>query len=685
MRAGQNQNLASNTSAGHPVRTLLDSCRSARHLKETHAHFMKEDPAPFGSSASSLLLSSYAVSPHGDMAYASRLFTCLRSPSIFSWNCMIRGLSAGRKPEEAVSFYSEMLRRGFRPNKYTFPFVIKACTGSSLIRCGVSVHTHAVKSGLESDPYIQSTLIHMYADGKDLGGARKLFDQCSERDVVSWNSMIDGYVKCGELDIARAVFDRMVCRDVISWNTMINGYALLGDLAGARDLFERMPHRNMVSWNSMLAGHAKCGDVEGTYRIFSEMPQRDVVSWNAMLACYAQSGQSNEALALFNEMRRAYITPTDATIVSLLSACAHLGALDQGEHVHAYMRDHMIEINTVLGTALVDMYAKCGSIHRAKEIFRALEHRDVLAWNTIIAGLAIHGHAREALQLFDEMTENEMRPDDITFVAVLSACSHSGMVDKGRQLLDLMSTMYGIDPKVEHYGCLIDLLARSGQFEEAMDVIGNMPMEPNANAWGALLGGCRIHGNVNVGEGVGKHLLNLQPKHSGRYVLLSNIYATASRWDEARRVRNLMDDKGVAKLPGLSMIELEGVVHQFTVADRTHLMTDDIYQKLSEILKRLKTEVGYSPDTKQVMFNVEEEEKEHALSVHSEKLAVAFGLLCMKDCTTAIRVVKNLRVCGDCHQFMKLISRVYGREIIMRDRNRFHQFSGGECSCRDHW
>ncbi|MQL72209.1 hypothetical protein Taro_004517 [Colocasia esculenta] len=682
MRVGPN--LAAISSAEHPVRTLLESCRNAKQLKQFHAHLIKGDADPFGSSASSFLLSFYAVSPHGNMAYAVALFFRLRNPSIFSWNSIIRGLSSCRKPEQAVSFFSEMLRRGFRPNKFTFPFVIKACTESSLIRSGLSVHTHAVKSGLESDPYVHSALIHMYANSKNLHTARKLFDQCSERDVVSWNSMIDGYVKCGELDLARSVFDRMACRDVISWNTMINGYGLMGNLIQARSLFEQMPLRNVVSWNSILAGHAKCGDVEGAYRIFSEMPHRDVVSWNAMLACYAQSGQSNEALALFNEMHSLKVKPTDATIVSLLSACGHLGALDQGECVHAYMKEHMIAINIVLGTALVDMYAKCGIIYLAKEIFDVLEHKDALAWNTMIAGLAMHGHAHEALQLFDEMVETGIRPDDITFIALLGACSHSGMVDKGRQLLQSMSTTYGIDPKVEHYGCVVDLLARAGLLEAAMEVIGNMPMEPNANAWGALLGGCRIHGNIDVGEGVGKRLLDLQPKHSGRYVLLSNIYATANKWEEARKVRKLMSAKGVAKLPGLSVIELEGAVHRFTAGDQTHPKTDAIYNKLFEISKQLKVEVGYAPDTKQVMFDIEEEEKEHSLSVHSEKLAVAFGLLYSQPCTV-IRVVKNLRVCKDCHQFMKLVSRVYGREIIMRDRNRFHRFFGGECSCLDYW
>ncbi|CAA6655739.1 unnamed protein product [Spirodela intermedia] len=473
-----------------------------------------------------------------------------------------------------------LLRRhapgGLRPNNYTFPFLIKACTEASLIRCGVSVHSLVVKNGLESDTYIRSTLIRLYGGGKDLGGARKLFDECSDGDVVSWNSMIDGYVKCGELDLARSVFDRMISRDIISWNTIINGYGLLGDLREARNLFEQMPRRNVVSWNSILAGHAKCGDVDGARKIFGEMPQRDVVSWNAMLACYAQSGRPGEALELFNLMRREKVKPTDATIVSLLSACVHLGALEQGQVIEAYMRDNGIDINTILGTALVDMYGKCGDIRRAEEIFRALEQKDVLAWNTIIAGMSMHGHAREALGVFEEMAANGPAPDDITFVAVLSACSHSGMVDRGRQLLNLMETTYGIDPKVEHYGCLIDLLARAGLLEEALDVIGSMPMAPNPEP------------GERYSEGAGSTGTSI-------YVLLSNIYAAARRWDEARKVRQLMDARGVVKSPGVSMLESDGVVHQFVVSDRSHPEADAICEKLSEMCRRLKVEVGYSP------------------------------------------------------------------------------------------
>ncbi|XP_020693641.1 pentatricopeptide repeat-containing protein At2g29760, chloroplastic [Dendrobium catenatum] len=659
---------------------LLQSFRSTTHLKQAHARLVKLDPFPFDGRAAAHLFSVYFRSPYLDLSYAYNILAALHCPAPFHWNSLIHSISASKSPAQALSLFRSMLHRGLKPNNHTFPCLLKSCP--SLLHLAM-IHAHVVQAGLDADPYIQSALIHMYS-AKDLIAARRVFNACSKAQTFCWNAMIDGFIKNGELDLARAVFDRMESRDVISWNTMINGYAILGYLDQAKQLFAEMPQRNVVSWNCLLAGYAKCGEVDGARRTFEEMPSRDVISWNAMLSCYSQNGHSVEALVLFNQMQCAGLKPTEATLVSLLSACSHIGALAQGERIHAFIKNNGVELDTILSTALVDMYAKCGRIAEASKIFHSIKHKDVLAWNSIISGLAIHGLVEEALSLFDEMVKSFARPDDITFVAVLSACSHAGMVEEGRRLLTSMKGCYGVDPKVEHYGCIIDMLARAGLLEEAMELTRVMPMQPNAQAWGALLGGCRIHHNSDVAEEVGKQLLDLQPKHSGRYILLSNIYATANRWEEAKTLRNMMADQRVAKNPGMSIIELEGIMNQFMAGDRSHPQTEDIYKKLSEISERLRAETEYLPDTKQVLVDIEEEEKEQILSVHSEKLAIAFGLLHTSP-GDAIRVVKNLRVCIDCHTVSKLISRLYSREIVMRDRSRFHLFREGACSCRDYW
>ncbi|KAJ6795685.1 pentatricopeptide repeat-containing protein, chloroplastic-like [Iris pallida] len=545
------------------VRSLLNSCNNNQHkLKQAHARILRSNPPPsLVQTTLSTLIITLSGSSRADVAnlvYVRTLFSCLPNPTVYQYNPFLRTLSASGSPHETLSLFRSMLRSACSPNHLTFPSVIKSCSRCLATRTGASVHAHIVRAGLEHDPYVISTLVHFYATAaKDLGSARKVFDGCDGSDTVCWNAMIDGYVRFGEVGLARAVFDRMVCRDVVSWNTMVNGHALLGLLKEARGFFDRMPERNVVSWNSMLAGHAKCGDVEGAREIFREMPRRDVVSWNAMVACYVEGGRPDEAMALFEEMQRAGVRPTDATFVSLMSACARIGALEQGERLHKLIGVYGIEIGTVLGTALVDMYAKCGRLSRAFRIFDAMENKDPLSWNTIIAGMAVHGKAEEALRLFREMTESGNGPDDATFVAVLSACSYAGMVGEGRRLFGCMRAAYGVEPKVEHYGCVVDLLARKGMLEEAAEEVRAMPMEPNAAAWGALLGGCRIHGDAEIADGVGKRLLDLQPENSGRYVLLSNIYARRNRWEDASAVRRMMAGRGVSKAPGTSVIELE--------------------------------------------------------------------------------------------------------------------------------
>ncbi|KAK1385392.1 Pentatricopeptide repeat-containing protein [Heracleum sosnowskyi] len=668
------------------IMALIGNCKNMKSVKKIHAKIITDDIFyPYQTSlALSKLLNFCAVSPHGSLDYAKNIFNELKNPRLSLYNIIIRGLSLSNEPLEAVVLYKKILENGLYPNNFTYPFVIKACCESSVSKCGVLVHTHVVKFGLECDCYIQSTLIHLYVSREDLVDAKKVFDVCSKEDTVCWNGMIDGYVKAGDMVLGREVFERMVCKDVISWNTMINGYGIIGEIDEAKRLFDDMPVRNIVSWNTMLSAYVKCGKVEDALKLFHELPYRDVISWNAMLACYAQTGKSNEALALYDDMKRAGLRPTEATVVSLLSACGHLGALDKGLQFHSCISENKIEINSIVGTALVEMYAKCGSIANASKVFNSMKSKDILAWNTIITGMAMHGHVKEAQQLFKEMVEDGVAPDDITFVAMLSAFRHAGMVEEGRKLLDCMSNIYGIEPKVEHYGSVIDLLSRTGHVQDALDLIKTMPMEPNACAWGALLGGCRIYGNSEMGQQVGKHLIDLQPEHSGRYVLLSNIYAAAKRWDDVKKVRDLMKSKGIKKVPGASVIELKGTVHRFVAGDSSHPESKQIYEKWAEISTQLQITDGYAPDTDQVLVDIQEEEKENALSVHSEKLAIAYGFLHL-DSHEPIRIVKNLRVCRDCHDVTKLISRRYGREIIVRDRNRFHHFKNGVCSCKDFW
>jgi pentatricopeptide repeat protein len=403
-----------------------------------------------------------------------------------------------------------------------------------------------------------------------------------------------------------------------------------------------------------------------------------------MVNGYVQAGDGREALGLFARMQADGVRPDDTVLVGVLAACAQLGVLEQGKWVHGYLKANNIRITVFLGTALVDMYAKCGEMQLAMEVFKVMKEKNVLAWTTMIKGLAMHGRGSEALELFSQMERLGVKPDDIAFIGALCACTHTGLVDKGRELFDSMVRKYGIKPKIEHYGCMVDLLARNGLLNEAREMVEKMPMKPDALIWGALMAGCRFHKNVELAEYVVKHWIELEPDKSGAYVLLGNIYAASGRHASAREIRHLMREKGVDKTPGCSTVEIKGVIHQFIVGDLSHPFIEEILSKWDEIDSRIRLEEGYVPDKKEVLLDIEEEEKENALSRHSEKMAIAFALINTSD-DMPIRIVKNLRVCHDCHHVTKLISKVYGREIIVRDRTRFHLFKDGSCSCKDYW
>ncbi|KAK9139144.1 hypothetical protein Scep_008825 [Stephania cephalantha] len=542
-----------------------------------------------------------------------------------------------------------MLKRNVLPDNYTYPILVQAC-GSS--REGEEIHTHVLKLGFGSDVYVLNTMINMYFVCGEMGNARKLFEEGAVLDSVSWNSILAGYVR-------------------------------MGDVEEATLIFKRMEEKNLISWNSMISGYMKCGSIEEARKLFDSMPERDVVSWSAMISGYAQHDRFVQTLELFNEMQRGEVRPDETTLVSVVSACAHLVALDQGKWTHAYITKNNFEINSVLGTTLIDMYMKCGCVENALEVFYGMKEMGVSSWNAIIVGLAMNGLVEESLEKFSEMSNHGVAPNEITFMGVLGACRHVGLVDEGRGYFNSMVQIYKVEPNVKHYGCMVDLLGRAGLLEEAEELIGTMPMAPDVATWGALLGACKKHGDTKMGERVGRRLIELQPDHDGFHVLLSNIYASKGRWEDVIEVRGIMRHQGVMKTPGCSLIEADGVVHEFLAGDTAHPLMEDIDRMLDEIAVRLKMH-GYAPATNEVSLDIDEEEKETSLYRHSEKLAIAFGIISIKP-PTPIRIMKNLRICEDCHAAAKAISKVFEREIVVRDRHRFHHFKHGSCSCKDYW
>lgn len=536
---------------------------------------------------------------------------------------MIRAQSKIPNCLETIKYLGRMLSISqpltVLPDDYTFTSVITSCSHHSSPVYGEVVHGMIIKTGFESDLFVGNSLINMYGVFAKLVDARKVFDEMSVWDVFSWTSLLGGYAKHGDIDKATDVFDSMPIRNDVSWAVMISGLVTNERYIEALDYF-----------HGMLCG---------------------------------------------NKMK-----PNEAILVCALSACAHLRAFDQGNWIHVYMERSNILETPNLCTALIDMYAKCGRIDCATRVFNGSSKRDLYSFTSMISGLSIHGLGKDAMRIFSQMLDGGIKPNEITLLGVLNGCNHSGLVEEGISVFNDMEKLWGIVPKIEHYGCYVDLLGRAGHLERAFELVKTMPIEPDVVIWRALLSACRTHRDVSLGERIMNHVKQLGP--SGQ-VLISSLYAYMGKWESVIQMRELMVERRNKSELGYSWIEINGVTHEFRVDDKLHPQMLEIRDKLNEVLEKAKLG-GYVTNTTQVTFDLSEEDKEQAVSLHSEKLALAFGLMNTKP-GTLIRIVKNLRTCEDCHSALKAISHVFDREIIVRDRSRFHIFKQGSCSCKDYW
>lgn len=423
------------------------------------------------------------------------------------------------------------------------------------------------------------------------------------------------------------------------------------------------------------------GELQNALGVFNEMVTGDLVVWNSIIGGFAQNSDGDEALNLYKKMKRAGFPPDQSTLTSVLRACTGLALLELGRQVHV----HVIKFDQdlILNNALLDMYCKCGNLKDANFVFTRMLEKDVISWSTMIAGLAQNGFSREALNLFQSMKDYGAKPLYITILGVLFACSHAGLVEDGWYYFQSMKKLFGIDPGREHYGCIIDLLGRAGKLDRAIKLIHEMGFEPDAVTWRALLGACRVHRNVDLAIFAAKQILKLDPEDAGTYILLSNIYANSQRWDEVAEVRRTMKAKGVRKEPGCSWIEVNKKIHAFILGDNSHPQIDEINSHLNQLIHRLMG-LGYVPDTNFVLQDLEGEQSEDSLRYHSEKLAIVFGMISMSRGKT-IRIRKNIRICGDCHIFAKLLTKMEQRTIVIRDPIRYHHFQDGVCFCGDYW
>lgn len=508
-----------------------------------------------------------------------------------------------------------------------------------------------------------------------------------EPDARIFTTILAACSRLGNLDVGKLVqgyiTESNVVFDYYLQTALLNMYISFGAMDMAQSFYDELKPKNVVASTAMITGYSKAGNIEAARLIFDEMVDKDLFCWSAMISGYANSDKPEEALEIFHEMLRHGVKPDQVTMLSVISACAHLGALDKAERIHLYVDEKGFGTALPIYNALIDMYAKCGSLEQAKEVYGRINRKNVISWTSMINAFATHGDVDNALRHFRQMRLENVEPNWITFVGVLYACSHAGLVEEGEKLFDSMVKEYGIAPRLEHYGCMVDLYGRAGHLRDALEIVESMPMDPNVVIWGSLMAACRIHGESELGEFAAKRLLEIDPDHDGALVFLSNIYAKERKWENVGVVRNAMKYKGISKERGCSMIEMDNDIHTFLTADKNHKRADEIYAKLDEVVEKLRR-VGYAPNTSCVLVDLSEDEKKEAVLWHSEKLAFCYGLI-SSDKLSTLRIIKNLRICEDCHNFMKMASKVLDIEIIIRDRTRFHHCRDGLCSCNDYW
>ncbi|KAL4196407.1 hypothetical protein AMTRI_Chr04g246070 [Amborella trichopoda] len=610
-----------------------------------------------------------------------------------SWSSYLQSLTSQGLFVDALQLCRRIHRLDLPLDRFVLPPALKACSSSpSNLPFSLQLHAYAHKTSYLSFTFVITSLLSAYVKLAAFKSAYKLFDEIPQPTVVAWSAFIGGLARNAPFAHSLSLFKLMrVCGPDFNSATMLGLLPACTQQAHLCSLMALHTCNVKVGMqvsepsvsNCLVTAYAKCGNTALARQVFDETLERDLVGWNAMLSAYCQNGEAHRALELYQEMVAIGVEPDSVTLVCVLSACTHLGAIATGLEAHERTKRFMP--NLPLSNAIVNMYARCGDLSMARAHFDEMSIRTVVTWTTLISGYGAHGHGAEGAYLFDAMVVGNIRPDATAFVAVLSACSHAGLVDKALAYFASMKQNYMIEPRLEHYACMVDVLGRAGRLDEAMALIEAMRVEPDGAVWGALLGACRIHLNVRLAEKAANQVFQIEPNNVGYYVLLSNIYASAKDHRGVAKIRALMRERGLKKPPGLSYIELERRVHVFMADDHSHPRSEAIYKELERLEKALE-EVGYVRDTSvaDALFGVEEERRGEVLGVHSERLAVVFGLMCT-GMGERIVVIKNLRVCGDCHEMIKFTTMVASREIVVRDATRFHHFKQGACSCRGYW
>ncbi|KAI9380238.1 hypothetical protein POPTR_016G053500v4 [Populus trichocarpa] len=563
-------------------------------------------------------------------------------------------------------------------------------TRSRSLLKGQQIHAHIIKSGLQVIPLVCHYLINFYSKTQLPLLSSQVFEESERKSSTTWSSVISSFAQNEEPVLAIQYFCRMIgenlCPDDHIFPSATKACAILGRCDVGKSVhclvIKTGYDVDVFVGSSLVDMYAKCGDIKEARNVFDEMPHRNVVSWSGMIYGYTQLGEHEEAMRLFKEALLEGLDVNDFTLSSVIRVCGSATLLELGKQIHGLCFKTSYDLSGFVGSSLISLYSKCGLIEGAYRVFDEVPIKNLGMWNAMLIACAQHAHTKEAFDLFTKMENAGMRPNFITFLCVLYACSHAGLVEEGKKYFALMKK-YEIEPGTQHYASMVDLLGRAGKLQEALSVIKGMPTEPTESVWGAFITGCRIHGNTDLAAFAADKVFELGAVSSGLHVMLSNAYAAAGRYEDAAKARKMLRDRGVKKETGLSWIEEGNRVHKFAAGDRFHVRMKEIYQKLEDLGEEMER-AGYVADTSFVLREVGSEEKNQTIRYHSERLAIAFGLISI-PLGRPIRIMKNLRVCGDCHNAIKFISKLSGRVIIVRDNNRFHRFEDGKCSCADYW
>ncbi|KAL3621195.1 hypothetical protein CASFOL_036107 [Castilleja foliolosa] len=665
--------------------SILHKLKHTKPLHQVHAQILVSNLAD-NVFLCNRLMNAYASCKQFDKAQI--IFSGISKKNLVSWTILLSGLTKNGLLLEAVEAFYDMMVQEIRPNEITIATVLPAFGKLGVAQMGKSVHCYWIRHNFGDNVFVETGLVDMYSKFGFLKNARNVFDKMRVRNVVSWNTIISGYSENGFGDEALWVFNEMRRKgfsgDVFTFMSLIS----LGDCGvgnGVHGLIVKAGYENdQLVKTALMELYINCDFVDDACRIFKEIHKKDLVVWTLMLRGFSKSGDWRKTIDHFNEMiGEDEITLDSISLTTIFSGCSSSGALQQGRRVHALVVKTGFQDDIFVGSSIMDMYANCGSLIDAETYFESMGKKDVVCWNALISGYGMFGCGNKSVELFLNMKCLGISPDDSTLVSVLCACSHAGLVDCGLEIFERMSESWNMIPNSKHYACVVDLLGRGGRLNEAYSLVKRMPHQPGPEVYCSLLAACRAHRNFEMGDEISREIIQLRPKDVGYYVLASNVYALAGNWDCARTSRILLKSNDLRKNPGFSSIEVNGEMFTFMASQTCHPHYSEIKEFLKDLIFKIEA-MGYQFDLNSVFSDVSDDVKKDILFHHSEKLAIAFGL--MRTTTgSIIRITKNLRICDDCHLASKFISKAYGRVLAIKDANRFHIFRDGVCSCGDWW